>query len=689
MPDHYPPINPKFPHFLHGGDYNPDQWSATPEVWDEDMRLMKLAHCNAMSVAIFSWTSLEPEEGRFEFGWLDAIMDKLAEHGGFAVLATPSGARPAWMSRKYPEVLRVNRDGRREFHHTRHNHCRTSPVYREKCRIINARLAERYKDHPALLVWHISNEYNGGDCHCDLCLNAFRNWLRIRYHDDLDELNQKWWAGFWSHTITDWEDIRPIDYSVHGMTLDWKRFLTEQTIDFYKAEIAPLGEFTPQVPITTNFMGLSTTLDYWKFAREVDVVSWDSYPWWHKPGNELQTACATAFTHDINRCLKGGKPFMLMESVPSVTNWAPVCKLKRPGMHLLSSLHAVAHGSDTVQYFQWRKGRGGSEKFHGAVVDHVGHENTRVFRDVAGVGMALEKMDGVIGTTVRPQVAIVYDWETRWAMDEIQGLGRDYRGTYAETCIAHYSPFWKAGIPVDVIDQTCDISRYKLFITPMLYMLRPGMAEKLEKFVREGGTWVATYWTGIVDESDLCYLGGWPGGGLRKVLGIWDEETDATHPEERNCVRFGKGPADGMKEEYEARELFALIHAEGAKVLATYGRDFYAGRPAVTVNKYGKGRAYYVASRNSNDFLCDFLGAVSREIGIRPILDGGLPDGVSVQKRGDGEREFVFVMNFNAEQVKVALGDGEYHDVLAGGRAGECVELGGYGVGVYRRMAKR
>jgi len=662
MTERYPPINPKCPHMLHGGDYNPDQWPAS--VWKEDMRLMKLAGCNAMSVGIFAWAALEPEEGRFEFGWLDRIMDMLAENGAYAVLATPSGSKPAWMSRKYPEVCRVNSHGLRDPHQGRHNHCRTSPIYREKAQIINRGLAERYKDHPALLIWHVSNEYNGSECFCELCLAAWRDWLRAKYAD-LDQLNNAWWTAFWSHTFTDWDQILPVDHSICGMMLDWRRFITDQTIDFFRDEIVPLRELTPNVPVTTNFMGISTTLDYWRFAAEVDVIAWDSYPTWHDPGGDTEVACRTAFIHDVNRCMKAGKPFMLIESVPSTTNWMHVSKLKRPGMHLLSSLQAVAHGSDTVQYFQWRKGRGGAEKFHGAVVDHFGSEDSRVFGDVAEVGAALKKLDAVIGTTVRPEAAVIYDWHNRWGIDLMAGLGRDLR-QYAETCIRHYRPLWSRGVPVDVIEELCDFSRYKLLIAPMLYMLRPGVAGRLEKYVAEGGTLVMTYWSGIVDENDLCFLGGWPGAGLREVLGIRDEETDATWPHERNSVVMAEGNPPAMRGRYEARDLFALIHAEGAQVLGTYGGDFYAGRPALTVNRYGDGKAYYIASRNDESFLRDFYGRLTADLGIEPVLQADLPEGVTAQMRTDGRRRFVFLMNFTPDERTVDLGAETFRDLLAG-----------------------
>ncbi len=684
MTTKFPPINPRYPHFMHGGDYNPDQW---PEaVWQEDMRLMKLANCNTMSTAIFAWAKIEPEEGRFDFAWLDKIMDMLAENGGYAVLATPSGARPAWLSQKYPEILRVTPDRRRIMHGGRHNHCMTSPVYREKVQVVNRKMAERYKDHPALLVWHISNEY-GGECHCDLCQEAFRTWLKARYNNDLEKLNQAWWAAFWSHTYTDWSQVEspgPLgERSLHGLTLDWKRYTTDQTIDFYRCEIEPLRELTPATPITTNFMGLYTGLNYPRFAKAVDVISWDNYPVWHTTETDWKLAQQISFVHDQNRSMKVGQPFMLMESTPSNTNWQPVPKLKRPGMHKLSSLQAVAHGSDTVQYFQWRKSRGSAEKFHGAVVDHVGHENTRVFQDVAELGAVLQKLDPVIGSTVRPDVAIIYDWENRWAIDDLNGLGRDRR-LYAETCINHYRPFWSMGVPVDVIPEWADFTPYKLVVAPMLYMLLPGVAERLKQFVAGGGTVVCTYWSGIVDETDLCFLGGWPGDGLREVFGVWDEEIDTVTADERNQVIMAEGNPLGLAGAYEARDYFALIHAEGAQVLATFGSDFYAGRPALTVNKFGQGQAYYMASRNEDRFLADFYARLAGDLNLLRAMPVDLPQGVTAQLRGDGENRFIFVMNFNPQPVTVQLDGASYQNLVTGAPVSGTLELAGYGIEILK-----
>ncbi|WP_348620043.1 beta-galactosidase [Paenibacillus polymyxa] len=661
----YPPISERVPRMLHGADYNPEQWQHYPEVLAEDIRLMKLAKCNVMSVGIFSWVSLEPEEGVFTFEWLDRILDSFAENGIYAFLATPSGARPAWMSQKYPEVLRVEANRVRNLHGFRHNHCATSPVYREKVRIMNTKLAERYANHPAVIGWHISNEF-GGDCHCDYCQEAFRAWVQDKY-GTLDKLNHAWWTTFWSHTITDWSQVEsPAPHGetqVHAMNLDWRRFVTDQTADFIKHEIVPLKAANPAIPVTTNLMEFFEGLNYWKFADLLDVISWDSYPTWHdREGDDSRQAAKVAMMHDIIRSIKGGKPWMLMESTPSLTNWQDVSKLKRPGMHLLSSLQAVAHGSDTVQYFQWRKSRGSSEKLHGAVVDHVGHEHTRVFGDVTEVGKALEKLEEVIGTSVPAEAAVIFDWENRWGINDSQGP-RNKGVKYEETAEAHYLALWEQGVPVDVIHMDADFSKYKLLVAPMLYMVRSGVGERIQKFVENGGIFVATYWSGIVDEHDLCFLGGFPGP-LRKTLGIWSEEIDGLHDHDRNHILPVEGNELDLQGEYEAVELCDLIHTEGAEVLAVYGSDFYAGRPALTVNRLGQGKAYYIASRNIGLFHSHFYRSLIDDAGISKALNVKLPHGVNTAIRTDGVHDYIFILNFTHEPQKITLDGRTYADML-------------------------
>lgn len=637
--------------FGHGGDYNPDQWRHMPEILDEDIRLMKLAGCNLMSVGIFAWAALEPDEGRYDFDWLETVLNRLHAANIRVLLATPSGARPAWMSQRYPEVLRVRSDGGRNFHGNRHNHCFTSPVYRDFVRRINTALAERFGHHPAVVGWHISNEY-GGECHCPLCQEAFRSFLKARY-GTLDRLNRAWWTSFWAKTYTDWAQLHSPsamgEQSVHGLTLNWKRFVTHQTLDFLHTESEPIRRIAPDLPITINLMSngdwnVYEGLDYFRFGDTIDFSSYDSYPQWGAKDQEA-VAIHAAFTYDLTRCVGGGKPWALMESTPSQTNWKPVCKLKKPGMHLLSSLQAVAHGADTVQYFQWRKSRGSVEKFHGAVVDHVGHEHTRTFRDVAQVGDVLAKLKDIPGSRVLSQAAVFFDWDNRWALADCQGPRADMK--YDEIVLDHYQALLRQGINVDIIDANSDFSRYRLIAAPMMYMVKPGVAERLETFVQNGGTLVLSCRSGCVDEDDLCFLGGFPGP-LRKLAGIWAEETDALYDDERNGIRLPDG------NEYACRYLCDLIHPEKAQVLGVYTGDFYQNTPALTENIVGMGRVYYIASCPDSAFLESFYRECMDKAQIERMLPD-LPHGVQVSRReGDGE-SYLFVLNFREDEAWVDL----------------------------------
>ena len=672
----YPPIMKDMPVLLHGGDYNPEQWIKDKEtIWPKDMELAGKAGINTLSVGIFSWAMLEPEEGSYRFEWLDEVMDMLAKNGMKAVLATPSGARPAWMAEKYSEVLRVDGLRRRQLFGARHNHCLTSPVYREKVRRINTLLAERYKNHPALGMWHVSNEY-GGECHCPLCQEKFREWLRKRY-GSIDALNDAWWNTFWSHRYSSFEQVEspsPIGESgSHGLNLAWKRFTTQQFCDFYLWEIEPLKRITPDVPCTTNLMNTYEGINYFELGRLLDRSSWDNYPQWTNDRRDAAVALHSAFCHDLMRGVCGDKPFMMMESSPSAVNWHAVNRLRAPGLLMLQGLQAVAHGSDSVQYFQFRKGRGSSEKFHGAVVGHDNGDQSRVYKEVCQVGAALKRLAPVLGAGTENKIALMYDWENRWALENAQfGLNRD-KG-YEKAIDAHYAGFSRAGYGVDVIDETRELTPYRVVCGPMTYMLRPGFAEKVKSFVSQGGTYISTYCSGWVDEEDLCFMGGFPGP-LREVLGIWDEETDALDESQHNRFTW-------QGKTYETSDFCALIHTEGAKPLAAYEAGFYAGRPAVTENVCGRGRAYYIAARTGEDFLTAFSAWVCREAGLKPLLEK-LPYGVLCAQRTGERGQFLFVMNTLPQDTAVELPP--CTDIQTNRAISGCVKLGPYAVLTLRR----
>ena len=669
---------PTYPHFLHGADYNPEQWLPDKSIWDEDMRLLQLANCNELSVGIFSWSTLEPREGEYDFSFLDETIARVGKAGGKVILATPSGARPRWLAEKYPEVLRVGPDGVREHFRARHNHCPTSPVYREKVRNINRLLAQRYGHNDTVVAWHISNEY-GGQCRCELCTNAFRDYLRKKFDGDIQKLNRAYWATFWSHNYDSFDQIEPpsdhTEVAVHGLNLDWRRFVTEQTISFIENETAPIRELSPHLPVTINMMFEFYDLDYHKVSKVIDIASWDSYPEWHS-GDDAVMAEKTSFWHDLYRSLKD-RPFLLMESTPSLVNWKPYNKLKAPGLDVLSSMQAVAHGSDSVQYFQWRKSRGSSEKFHGAVVSHDSTEHTRVFRSVRQTGKLLRQLDEIAGTVTKAKAAVIFDWENMWALDDCQGYAQ-HNKKYFDTCYAYHRQFWQRGIDCDIVSPKADLSRYQIVVAPMLYLVDGETARNLEGYVRGGGNLYGTYMLGTVDETDLCHLGGIPGLGLRQVFGILAEEIDTLYPQDRQHVRLGD-------ELCEVVDYCEIVHLQGAQALASYADGWYKDCPALTVNAYGAGKAYYQACRDTGSLADRAFTEILQELGLdTPLaLPGILPHGLTAHSRTDGEHTYWFVENYDGEATYEVPLKKEMTDLLKGESVAK-ITLPPYGLAVLK-----
>ncbi len=656
---------------LHGGDYNPEQWLEYPEIFEEDLRLMKEAHINCVTLGVFSWAMLEPKEGVYQFEWLETIIQCLFHEGIHVILATPSGAMPHWLTARYPEVMQTGEDGRRNLPGRRHNFCYTSPVMRQKIRRMDLELSRRFGRQEGVILWHVSNELGGnfGDsaCHCELCQKEFRGWLKNRY-GTLEALNHAWWNRFWSHVYTDWEQIHsPVpngECLSHGLKLDWRRFVTEQMTDFCQAEIGALRTCS-DLPVTTNFMDFFKNLDYHRLGQCLDVISWDNYPCWHIDKDEVPVAVRAAANHSMMRSI-GRQPFLLMESTPSCVNWREVSPMKRPGMHMLSSLQAVAHGSDSVQYFQWRKSRGAYEKFHGAVIDHKNSSNTRVFREVSQVGERLSSLGKLLeGTINHPKAAFLFDWENWWALEDEAGprQGQDY----VSEILKHYQAFWECGIEVDFVNMEADLEEYTLVCAPLNYLYRPGYPDKVKRFIEQGGSYVTTYFSGLTDETDLCFLDHHP---LEEVLGVVSEELDAP----------GNGFENGFVYEgrhYSTGRFCEVCHPKNdTKVLASYEKDYYKGSPIVTEHAFGDGTCWYLAAETGLDFLRAFYQDVFKKLGLANALNAQLPYGVTVTAR-EGEEKVVFVMNFSSSPV-VLPGIGNWQDAESGSIYKGRLELEGF-----------
>jgi len=514
-------------------------------------------------------------------------------------------------------------------------------------------------------MWHISNEY-GPYCYCENCASAFRKWLRERYKT-LDELNKRWNTAFWGHTYYDWDEIEvpsslneEYEYmpgkfksSFQGLSLDYKRFMSDSLLDLYKMEVDIIKKYMPDIPVTTNLMSTYKPLDYHKWSKYMDIISWDNYP------SIKDHPASVSFRHDLMRSLKRDKPFILMEQTPNQTNWQLINSAKRPKMIRLLSYQAIAHGADSVLYFQWRQSVASSEKFHSAMVPPAGHLETRVGRELKQIGKELNLLDDILGSVVKSDVALIFDWESWWALEESLGFRNDI--SYLEHIDSYYKALYRLKTNIDVVDPKEDLSRYKMVVAPLLYLLDEKAAQNIENYVKNGGVFVTTYLSGLVDENDRVILGGYPGW-FRKLLGIWVEEIDALFPDMKNGIVIDK-PFGNLKNRYECDFVCDVIHLEGAKALAYYEDDFYKGMPCIVENDFGKGKALYIGTRAEQSLVDGLIGYFADVSGIKPILD--VPDGVEVTRRTKDGKEFLFVLNFNNFGSDIDL-DGEYIELITG-----------------------
>ncbi len=625
---------------LFGGDYNPEQWPE--EIWNEDMKLFKEAHVDTVTLNVFSWAMLQPSENEYDFSKLDSIMDKVEENGLKVIMTTSTAAEPAWMVRKFPDTVKTDPDGKKRHFGGRQNICPNSQTFRKYAPKLAGELAKRYMNRKSIVAWHISNEYCGY-CYCENCTKKFRTWLKEKY-GTIDAVNDAWNTSFWSHTYFDFEDIvlpdflseefnfggpqGPLKSNFQGMSLDYRRFMDDSFLECYDLEKEAIRQYTPSIPCTTNFMGGFNQFDYAKWAKEMDFIAWDNYPSFDQHESD------TSFWHDLMRGIKDGESFSLIEQTPGISNWHPYCALKRPGVMRLWSYQAIARGADTVLFFQMRRSVGACEKTHSALIDHVGTNETRVFKEMKELGEELDKLgEATLEGRSSAQAAMVFDFTNWWATGLSAGPSVDVN--YLDEIHTWYKFFFDNNIPVDIVSPLDDISGYKLVMAPMLYLSSLEFADKIRSFTKNGGNFVTSYFSGYANENDKIYLGGYPAP-WRDILGIWVEESDALIPERTNSFMYS-----GKR--HECKIVCDLCHLEGAVSLGEYEKDFYKGMPVVTANSFGDGRSYYVGTRSEDDFYQDFLGEICNGTGILPICDS--PKDVEVTRRSNKNGTFMFFLN--------------------------------------------
>jgi len=644
----------------YGGDYNPEQWPE--EVWAEDVRLMREAGVTFATVGVFSWVLVEPEEGVFDFTWLDRLVDLLHTSGIRVVLGTPTAVPPAWFYRAHPEARVVTRDGVTLGFGSRGMVAPSAPAYRAAAVRVATALAERYGAHPALALWHVHNEYGVpvAEDYSEHALHAFRDWLRARY-GTLDELNTRWGTAFWGQRYGDWDEVGLPAAAASVLNpaerLDFSRFSDDQLRACFVAERDAIRAHSG-VPVTTNFMAFACeSTDLWKWGREVDVVSNDHYLDAADPRNQVTLAQAA----DLTRSVAQGAPWFLMEHSTSAVNWQPRNVAKQPGELRRNSLQHVARGADAVGFFQWRASRSGAEKFHSAMLPHAG-TGSRVWREVVAFGADLGRLAEVQGARVHARVAVLWDQESAWA----QGL--EWRPSVdvdaRERTAAWYRALWDDQVTIDFAHPSAELSRYALVVAPASYLLTADDAANLSRYVAGGGILVVSYFAGIVDQDDTVHAGGY-GAPLREALGLTVEEFAPLRAGDAVRVAWhGHGaPTDGgIRHELVADTWTDHLALDGAEVVATYADGPVAGGPAVTRHAHGRGYGWYVSTRLDDDGLRAVLAAAYRDAGLAPREPGVGRDVEIVVRRG-GEHDYTFVLNHGAEPASVAAtGD----ELLAG-----------------------
>jgi len=653
-----------------GADYYPEHWPQ--ERWPVDAKLMEKAGFNVVRLAEFAWVFMEPEEGRFEFGWLDKALGILGEHGVSAILCTPTAVMPAWCARKYPETLALQKDGTRITWGVRKNNCFTSGTYRLLSERVTRAMAEHYARTPNVIGWQTDNEFGGPICHCTSCRADFQDWLRAKY-GTLDELNRAWGTHFWGHRYGTWgEIVIPVDEGSHNPSacLDWRRYNSWLNVRFQRDQVRILRDVCPRHFVTHNFMGLFMDIDYYALAEDLDHVSWDNYPVWGKPGIPYDASAAA----DVMRGLKR-KNFWIMEETAGPGGWGSFGRNPRPGEIRKVAYQQLAHGADGQIWFRWRSCTAGREQYWHGLLGHDG-KALRRYREAAQTAHEYHKLAKELdGTTIRAKAAFIYDYESMWALRIQPGF---HRNNYHDAMRRYYSALFRAGVAADMVKPSADLAGYRIVFAPDLYILPDAVADSLTRFVADGGVLVTDCRTGVKNETNLCHDRTLPGR-LSDALGITIEEYEALSDEMSYAVA-GKGGV--LSGQFTGVHYADWLTPKGAEALAGYGDWHMKEFAAATRNTFGKGTGYYIGTVIKEQAFYDALVADALKTArVRPLL--APPEGVEATVREGAGKKLLLLINHSEERKTVAVPAGK-RELITGTKTSDAIDLGIYGVAVIK-----
>lgn len=661
-----------------GGDYNPEQWPE--ETWPQDVALMHEAGVTVVTVGVFAWAKLCPQKGVWDDGWLRRVLD-LLHAGGIAVdLATATASPPPWLVRAHPQIRPVDAAGTRLEIGSRQTWCPSSPMFREHSLALVRELAGRFGNHPAVVMWHVSNELgnHNGQCFCDVSAAHFRQWLRARY-GDIESLNSSWGTAFWSQHYSSFDEIGPpaatTAFVNPGQQLDWRRFSSDALLEQYLAEKTVLQELSPSIPVTTNFLVATGPgeigpgdCDYAAWAPHQDIVSNDHYLIGVGTG-EQAPRLHLEFSADLTRGLAGGAPWWLMEHSTSAVNWQPVNRAKVPGEMERNSLAHLARGADAICFFQFRQSVVGAEKYHSAMLPHAGPESRR-WREVCALGDLLARLGEVAGSAVPAQAAVLVDWDSAWACQREAHPSQLVQPFHA--AMAAHRAITGSGVSCDVVPVGADLTGYRMVVVPAVVLLSDDDAQHLRVITEAGTHVVVTYFSGIADRSDRIVTGGYPGQ-LRDLLGVRTQEFFPLGPQ--HSMLWDDGTRSGVWAEDTAVQ-------PGTQVLARYADGPTLGAAALTRREVGAGAAWYLSTQPDSAGLAAVLGRVISASGVSPVAtwEPASRD-IDVVRRAAPGASWLFALNHGEQAVAIPASG---QDLVAGNRVDGYLHLPGGGYAVVR-----